>query len=275
MRKLNFLFWNLNGKNLKEEVLNIVFTYDIDVIILAESAIEQSDLIWTLNKKKTLFSANHPLSICEKVQILSKFDYSFIRPIEEDSRTSVRRLELPLFENINIVALHLPDKSYHTNESQSENASLLAQKILRFEDENDDKTIVIGDFNMNPFETGMVKANGLNAVMSSQLVERGKRKVSNEEYKFFYNPMWSLFGDIKNNVSGSYYYQNSELVTYQWNIFDQLLIRPSLVPNFVKESIKLLDNDGKKSLLSRNGIPNKAKYSDHLPLIFTLKLNLL
>ena len=273
MRKLNFLFWNLNSKNLKEEVHNIVLHHDIDVVILAESGIDQSDLLMTFNKKSVSFSANHPLSNCDKVQIFSKFDYHFIRPIEEDNRISVRRLELPLFENINIVALHLPDKSHQNDESQAENVSLLAQKIKRFEDEFDDKTIVIGDFNMNPFERGMIKANGFNAVMSSRLVEKEKRKVNQEEYKFFYNPMWSLYGDVKNNVAGSYYYQNSELVTYPWNIFDQLLIRPSLVPNFVKDSITFLDNDGKKSLLTRNGIPNKAKYSDHLPLIFTLKLN--
>lgn len=273
MRKLNFLFWNLNSKNLREEVHNIVVHHSIDVVILAESGIEQSDLLLTFNKQSDLFSSNHPDSLCEKVQIFSKFAYTCIRPIEEDSRISVRRLELPKFENINIVALHLHDKIHNTSETQSENASLLAQKINRFEREYDDKTIVIGDFNMNPFETGMVKANGLNAVMASQLVEKGTRTVNKEVYKFFYNPMWSLLGDVKNNVAGSYYYQNSELVTYPWNIFDQLLIRPSLVSNFVKDSIALLDSDGKKSLLTRKGLPNKAKYSDHLPLIFTLKLN--
>ena len=274
MRKLNFLFWNLNAKNLTEEIRNIVFAHDIDVVILAESkGIDLSKLLLLLNKKKSLFFDNHPSSVCDKVQIFSKFDYHFIPPVLESTRFSFRRLALPSFEPINIVALHLPDKSHHVNESQSENASLLAQRINRFESEYDDKTIVIGDFNMNPFEIGMVKANGLNAVMASQIAKKGVRKVNSKEYKFFYNPMWSLFGDVKNHVSGSYYYQNSELVTYPWNIFDQLLIRPSLVPNFVKESITLLDNDGEKSLLTRNGIPNKAKYSDHLPLFFTLKLN--
>lgn len=273
MRKLNFLFWNLNGKNLKEEVVNIVLHHDIDILILAENGIEQKDLLSALNKKNPLFSDNDPLSNCDKVQIFSKFDYHFIRPIEEDRRMSVRRLKLPKFEHINIAALHLFDKIHNDTESQSENASLLAQKIEGFERDYDDKTIVVGDFNMNPFEKGMVKANGFNAVMSSKLAKKNTRVVNKETYKFFYNPMWSLYGDVKNNVAGSYYYQNSELVTYPWNIFDQLLIRPSLIPNFVKDSIVLLDNDGKKSLLTRNCIPNKTKYSDHLPLIFTLKLN--
>jgi exonuclease III len=271
MRKLNFLFWNLNGKNLKEEVVNIVLHHDIDVLILAEKGIKSSELLLELNQKSNLFSDNYPLSNCDKVQIFSKFDYHFIRSIEEDTRMSVRRLKLPQFEHINIAALHLFDKIHNDAESQSENASLLAQKIEGFEKKYDDKTIVIGDFNMNPFEKGMVKANGFNAVMSSKLAEKTTRVVNKQTYKFFYNPMWSLYGDVKNNVTGSYYYQNSELVAYPWNIFDQLLIRPSLIPNFVKDSLVFLDSDGKKSLLTRNGLPNKVKYSDHLPLFFTLK----
>lgn len=272
MRKLNFLFWNLNGKNLKDEVVNIVLHHDIDILILAENGIKSSQLLLELNNKELVFNPNHPASLCDKVQLFSKFDHTHIRPIQENSRMSVRRLELPKFEPINIAALHLFDKGNNNSESQSQNTSLLSQEIEDFEQEYDGKTIVIGDFNMNPFEIGMIKANGLHAVMSSKLAEKGTRIVSKKAYKFFYNPMWSLYGDVKNNVTGSYYYQNSELVTYPWNIFDQLLIRPSLVPNFVKESIAFLDNDGKKSLLTKNGIPNRTKYSDHLPLIFTLNL---
>ena len=64
------------------------------------------------------------------------------------------------------------------------------------------------------------------------------------------------------------------MVNYHWNVFDQVLIRPSLVDNFDKESLKFVDFDGEKSLLKNNGTPNKDKYSDHLPLVFTLNLDL-
>lgn len=56
--------------------------------------------------------------------------------------------------------------------------------------------------------------------------------------------MWSLHGDIGNNVTGSYYYKNAELVNYHWNVFDQVLIRPSLIDNFEKHSLKFVDFDG-------------------------------
>lgn len=56
--------------------------------------------------------------------------------------------------------------------------------------------------------------------------------------------MWSLHGDIGNNVTRSYYYKNAELVNYHWNVFDQVLIRPSLIDNFEKHSLKFVDFDG-------------------------------
>ena len=48
---------------------------------------------------------------------------------------------------------------------------------------------------MNPFEHGVVAANGLNAVMARKVAARDTRTVLAHEYPFFYNPMWGHFGD--------------------------------------------------------------------------------
>jgi hypothetical protein len=274
MQTLNFLFWNLNSKNLINEIGNIADFWDVDILILAEGGgISDSALLLKLNEKETLYSANHPASHCEKIKIFTRFSYNLIPPHKEDVRYTMRRLALPQVEPISIVAWHLPDKGNHGPESQNELATLYAHKIKDFEVEYGDKTLVIGDFNMNPFDIGMIKANGFHAMMSRTIAEDKERTIGGEPYKFFYNPMWSLLGDVKNAVSGSYHYNNSELVNYRWNIFDQVLIRPSLIANFVKESITILDSDGTKSLITEKGYPNKKHYSDHLPLFFTLKLN--
>ena len=270
MIELRFLFWNLNQKDLVEEIKNIVQLHAIDVIILAETKFHQSKLLAALNEQDSLFFSNHPNSLCEKILIFTKFNYRFIKPVEEDNRMTFRRLTLP-FLDFNLVAVHLPDKSHNSEDSLSENASELARIIRAIESRFDDKTVLIGDLNMNPFEKGIVKANGLNATMSSKLAEKETRTVDKRAYKFFYNPMWSLMGDVQNEVAGSYYYNNSELLNYQWNVFDQVLIRPSLIPHFDKTSIRFLSSDGAKSLITNYGIPNKNTFSDHLPLIFTLK----
>lgn len=274
MQRLNFLFWNLNGKNLVKEIGSIATIHGVDILILAEcKGLSDSELLLKLNEKETRYSANNPNSKCEKIKIFTRFNYDLIPPKKEGDRYTMRRLVLPQVEPLSIVGWHLPDKDNHSPESQNQTVSTYVKKIKDFEKEYDDKTIVIGDFNMNPFEVGMIKANGFNAIMSSTIAKDEERTVLGESYKYFYNPMWSLYGDVKNSISGSYYYPRAEYVNYRWNIFDQVLIRPSLIPNFVKESIIILDNDGTQSLLSPKGYPDKTHYSDHLPLFFTIKLN--
>ncbi len=71
------------------------------------------------------------------------------------------------------------------------------------------RTILVGDLNMNPFETGVSGAPGLNAVMSRAIAARGKRIVESREHNFFYNPMWNHFGDQGRNPPGTYYYETS------------------------------------------------------------------
>lgn len=124
---------------------------------------------------------------------------------------------------------------------------------------------------MNPFETGMIKANGFHATMSSEVARRGSRTVQQREYPYFYNPTWGLFGDLNKDVAGTYYYQHAEHICYEWNVFDQVLVRPSMIGNFVKGSLEIVRNDGVTSLLTNRNVPNKNMYSDHLPLFFTLK----
>ena len=88
----------------------------------------------------------------------------------------------------------------------------------------------------------------------------------------FYNPMWGRFGDESVGPPGTYYYSSSDNLSYFWNIFDQVLIRPVLMPFFNEERMKVLTRVGDKSLLTTNGLPDADAVSDHLPLVFRLDL---
>ncbi|MBG9375087.1 endonuclease/exonuclease/phosphatase family protein [Panacibacter sp. DH6] len=269
--ELSFLFWNTGGKKCIDEIYNLVDKYNIDVLILAENSASPSDIILKLNSVTTLFFPPHPFSFCEKIKIYSKFHYNYITPIEESARITVRNLELPILNNLNLIGLHFGDKGNFSSESQSEMASELRSLINSVEKkQKHSRTMIIGDFNMNPFETGLVKANGLHAVMSHKIAKQTSRQVQSKTYEYFYNPMWSLFGDLQNEVSGSYYYRRAELVNYQWNIFDQVLLRPLLINNLDKSSLKIVTHDGIKKLLNKGGVPNRKLYSDHLPITFKL-----
>ncbi len=125
---------------------------------------------------------------------------------------------------------------------------------------------------MNPFESGVVGAAGLHAVMTKQIASKGRRTVSGKQYPFFYNPMWSCFGDRTAGPPGTYYYDRAEHVCYFWNVFDQVLLRPELLDRFPSEELRILTEDGDRSLLSASGLPDKAAGSDHLPVLFKLDL---
>ncbi len=271
MPSLNVLFWNVQKKDLTIQVVNLVRSKKVDILVLAENPVRSEQLVEALNANGAAYYRNHPVSQCEKITIISRFEYKLIVPIEEDSRLTMRQVVLPNIEPFLLTALHLPSKKNTSSESQSENASLVAAQLIRAEKRiRVDRHLVVGDFNMNPFEHGMIKANGFHGTMSSEVATKGSRIVQKQVYPYFYNPTWGLFGDLNKEASGTYYYNNAEHVCYEWNMFDQVLIRPSLIPNFVKESLMIVQQDSVTSLLTKNNRPDKAAYSDHLPLFFTL-----
>ena len=81
--------------------------------------------------------------------------------------------------------------------------------------------------------------------------------------------MWSLYGDIYNEPVGSYHYPQSQHISYEWNLFDQVLLRPELIDFFDTKSLEIIINDGIETLVNHNGIPN---VSDHLPIFFKLNI---
>jgi hypothetical protein len=125
---------------------------------------------------------------------------------------------------------------------------------------------------MNPFEDGLISSGGFHAVMSRMVAGKKKRTVMDDEFKFFYNPMWSLFGESTHRPPGTYYHYSSEPLEYFWHILDQVLIRPDLLDRFDDKDVEILQSAGGTSLITEEGIPDDRIASDHLPLLFKLTL---
>lgn len=126
----------------------------------------------------------------------------------------------------------------------------LGDRIRQLEnEEGHDKSVLVGDLNMNPFEAGMVSASGFHGVMSRSVAEKGDRQVQEEIYPFFYNPMWSFYGGTTPGPPGTYYYQGTQHITYFWNIFDQVLIRPALLGGFDDKNLEVVTEAGGISFL--------------------------
>lgn len=71
-------------------------------------------------------------------------------------------------------------------------------------------------------------------------------------------------------TAGSYYYDNSEHVSYFWHLFDQVLIRPELSERFDTLQLKIITDSPSQRLVRQDGRPDAAVFSDHLPLMFGL-----
>jgi endonuclease/exonuclease/phosphatase family metal-dependent hydrolase len=264
-----FLFWNVARKPLQNLIAAIAESHDIDVLILAECRITPSALLRTLNHAQP--SYQYAFGYSENLLFFTKFHAGFLRPVFESSRISIRRLSLPARKEILIAAAHLPSRMHFSEDSLQFECIHLAGKIEEQERiAGHKRTVVLGDLNVNPFEKGVVAAGGLHAVMSREVASRGRRTVQGREYDFFYNPMWSHFGDLPNEPAGTYYYEKAEPVNYFWHIFDQVLIRPELLENFGIDHVQVLTAAGHTPLLDANGRPDRNRASDHLPLVLEL-----
>jgi hypothetical protein len=108
-------------------------------------------------------------------------------------------------------------------------------------------------------------------MMSRSIVAKGARTVAGEACPYFYNPMWSLLGDYSTGPPGTYFYSSSSPITFFWNAFDQVLLRPDLAASFEPGDVKVVDSVGGQSLLTQAGTPRRAA-SDHLPLFLAVRL---
>jgi hypothetical protein len=188
-----------------------------------------------------------------------------------DGRLTVRRLTTPANTEILLAALHFQSQMAWTPEEQALQATVTQGDICRVEDVvGHQRTVLVGDLNLNPFDLGLVGAQALNAVMVRDLARAEERTVAGRTYRFFYNPMWGCFGDRTAGPPGTYFYQASSPRNYYWNLFDQVLLRPELMDSL--DDLRILDSDGQESFLTGRGRPRSTDISDHLPILFRLKV---
>jgi endonuclease/exonuclease/phosphatase family metal-dependent hydrolase len=210
------------------------------------------------------------------LKIFTVFDESWIEKLDDkygEPHWTINRLKNPIHKDINLIAVHFPSKLFWSDQSQSFECVELMARIRKLENDlGNDNTIVIGDFNMNPFEFGMLSSVGLHSLKDRKKIENERfRKVNQREYDMFYNPMWNFLGDFNKERQGTYYYRKNDHISLDWNTFDQVLIRPSLIRNFDENQIHVIHEINGIRILDDDAIPDK-EYSDHLPLELTLNL---
>ena len=269
MPRISFLFWNVKQQPLRERVARLVVAHSCDVVILAECAMPSATVSRTLNDATGGTFRVVPGSGSRlRLFVHNPLVGNLLLQDQLEGWLGLRISAPPLPELI-LVALHLPSKLRTTEYDRVLEASQLAGDVRQLEQrEGHTRTVIVGDFNVNPFEAPVAGAGGLHGVMDARVAERETREIRRREYSMMYNPMWGVMGDRTPGPPGTYYRASAEGVNYFWNTYDQVLVRPALIPHL--SAVRVLDSDGTDSLLKPNGLPDDVNASDHLPLSFRL-----
>jgi endonuclease/exonuclease/phosphatase family metal-dependent hydrolase len=275
---VSFLFWNLCGRSLEPVLCRLTAQHGIDVLMLAECAIPEPAMVKALNAAGQGSFRRLPPIASQRLDLYSRFDRSCFGPVlTEADHYLIRSLAPPDGIEIMLVMAHLASPFHKDLRARHSQCIGLAQAIRDAEKAvGNDSTVVVGDLNVNPFDDAMLDVRGLNALADSRTVQRKSSRrfgrLQAEEFRLFYNPMWSHFGDAV-QPPGTYYYDKSNPeVDPLWNIFDQVLLRPGLLDRFRSKNLKILTTDGIVPFTWADGTPNGDVFSDHLPIWFQLDL---
>ena len=270
---INIAFWNAGISKIKtrdqsyidkihDTISRLIIIEQIDIFALCEYPIDGHDLIcreelcnynfkeanYIIERKDTrVFYSNTKIQCCSTTSI-DQDRYVYNRFITDNLA-------------FNFVCIHLSSKLYSDGETQLTEAHTIIDDIKEKEQQTDRKTIIIGDFNAEPYETPLLHVLGFHALSDQEFSERG-RIVKNIKYEAFYNPSWNLYGDFR-KPTGTYFYNNSGALNQLWYLFDQVIMRSEMTKFYVPGSLRIL-NVGLENKLGRPGI------SDHFPIIFTI-----
>ncbi len=275
MIELNILYWNTFKNQLIEEILELVSQHKINFIILLENTANDLFLINSLKNINSNFRLYENV-LFKKTKIISCIEGLKITEKSGHGRYGIYLLEAKNSENTILTVTHFPSKINYTPTDYLSLCIELKDDIekveLIFETKN---TIIIGDFNMNPFEDGLISSKGLHNINNKEIALTKTRNYNSRAYSFFYNPMWNFLGEkSKGTVQGTHFYNSYRPINHFWNMYDQVMIRPELISNFDENKLDIISSINDKPLLHKKSqftVINK-NISDHLPIKLQIKL---
>ncbi len=256
---MNIVFWNTNtNKNINLIIADIIKNNNCDIFILLEYEDNCEELCRKLEQFGNRFKysksrANKNIAIIYKDEIKMEFN------LDTDRYCSINVKKVN--NEFEFFVVHLPSNLY----SDKEVNKYLCNRLMEDVKKTTIPVLILGDFNMNPFDKEMIALNGLFALPDSNY---RRKRIYEEEKISLYNPMWKFYGDFK-DYPGTYYYDKEQIHCYYWYIYDQVLFTKEINNIFDNESLKIIKETSSYSLV-KNGKIN-LKISDHLPVFFSLK----
>lgn len=265
---MNIIFWNTAGKNNNSAILSLAADKQPNIIILAEYKDDPKSLLIGLRSINREFIIIPQIG-CKRLWMLTSYPLSSIRHRRDGDRYSIKEIKLPNAEPFLIAMVHLPSKLHLSEDDQATKAIFVRDDIEQTEiDCKHQNTIVIGDFNMNPFEKGMTSINAFNSIPCLRAHKKRSRKVDGREFSFFYNPSWNLLGD-RNHSAGTYFHSSPGTTSHYWNTLDQVILRPAIAELLDINSLCAIT---KTKDIQFSSIDSTPFVSDHLPIFLTINI---
>ncbi len=266
---MKILFWNLNNQNLVYETTELIHSENIDFMVFSETTVEFVEEvinIFKLNYHKVFYF--HETPGCDRIKVISTLKLNEIKLLNQHKYYSLmllngkeRRLILGM--------VHFPSKRYHSPDESRRAFEILHRAISREEETHRvNDSLIVGDFNVDPFEMPMVSFTGMCATNAKDSLALDTVKRATEEKRLFFNPMWSLYS-VFDQTPGTHKYDRLGEDVIKWHFVDQVIIRPSLIDAFKFNSLKVISGTKAYNYTNKNGVPI---LSDHLPISCEVEL---
>lgn len=254
---MNILFWNLKKNNIAKYIVDCLIENNVDIAVFSEyKGVDFSQI-----DKSTDYNFIESLGGCEKIVMLAKNSIA-VEIKQEQSRYVLYHVKKETIQYV-IAGVHLQDRFSTDTPTRIACIGRLVNDLSNVERRYKcKKTIIIGDFNANPYDDELLQMNAFNAVLFKDVIRKSEtRRVDGITYRRFYNPILNFISENTKNY-GSFYHSGGSS-TPVWHCIDQVLLSKGLVDNIV--SLRYLKTIGNTSLI-KNIKPNE-EISDHLPLL--------
>src|SRR6185369_2808188 len=128
---MKFLFWNVKKNSVGPILSKIVQEYGVELVILAECS-DRDAILVDLNSE-----VKYPFHLTEsqrtRVVIYTRFPSEFIDTIYSETLFTVRRITLPLKNQILLAAMHLESRKHRSDIHRLGKAIAVSAKIRQIE----------------------------------------------------------------------------------------------------------------------------------------------
>lgn len=303
---LNFLFWNV-GKlsSFESEILSICNKQRVDIVIIAEGDnIEAASFINAgftevalklKNRRKkwvrVFYKDGFGVSVTHKSEHTELIDSDENVIIVDDENSPA--LQNPAYVDVNRIqlfevntqagstlfaAIHFPSKLKNDEHTHTELVPTYKNKVHSLA-QHSNRLFIVGDFNMNPFDLGMVQPTGFNAWNNRSTILADTVPHQSGAQRIYYNPCWTLLGDYvssktyqeSSRMGGTHYFNKAISKKYLWYMIDQIIMSRTLIEDFNSGSLRVIENSSYITELYKPKI-DETKKLDHLPIFFSFNL---